>query len=293
MTDYYSDRVSGPRARVKTKFDERSWGAVVSCVQRGIPIGVFAQDFPLECTDGETRAVFGTNERQLGLAVEGELPEIDWPLVGENVPDTPAALDLIEFFHRHATEASKRRHHAYWDHDHLAFNRKSGQAEFRSQINTIFARNGLAYELEDDGKVQRLLELPLMHVLQEGLSASGDAALDRLIREAESRFLDPDPQVARDALEKLWDAFERAKTIIDPENKKQSAEALARAATIGDEVAAERISAEMIELTNIGNAFRIRHHETNKGEVTDELVDYLFLRMYSLLRFLLAGLGQG
>ena len=166
VTDYYSDRLSGPRARAKTESDQRSWGAVVSCVQRGIPIGVFAQDFPLECTDGETRAIFGTNESQLRLAVEGELPEIDWPLVRENVPETPAALDLIEFFHRHATEPSVRRRHPYLDHDHLTFDRKNGQAHFGSQINTIFARNGLAYELEDDGKVQRLLEAPLMHLLQ-------------------------------------------------------------------------------------------------------------------------------
>lgn len=41
--------------------------------------------------------------------------------------------------------------------------------------------------------------------------------------------------------------------------------------------------AEFQALTNIGNQFHIRHFETDKVELDDEIVDYLFLRAYTLL----------
>ena len=47
----------------------------------------------------------------------------------------------------------------------------------------------------------------------------------------------------------------------------------------------------MKTLTDIGNSFHIRHHETTKHPVPEELVDYLFVRMYALLRLLVAGLA--
>lgn len=49
--------------------------------------------------------------------------------------------------------------------------------------------------------------------------------------------------------------------------------------------------AEMLTLTNIGNKWRIRHHETNKHDLgTDRrLRDYLFLRMFTLLHRIVPG----
>lgn len=45
----------------------------------------------------------------------------------------------------------------------------------------------------------------------------------------------------------------------------------------------------MLALTKIGNEWQIRHHETGKHELGLErgFRDYLFLRMFSLLWFLL------
>lgn len=289
MTDYYSDQVSGPRSRTESEFDERSWGAVVAYVQRGIARGVFAEDFPELCQDGHD--VYATDEQSLRLAVLGEHPEIEWPLSERSIPPAPAALDLIEFLYRHASEPTRITggYHKYWGHHHLTFNRKSGQAAFRTQLNTILARSGLAYEFGTDGRAKRLLEPALERELREGLPPSGDDDLDELVAQAEARFLDPDPQIARDALEKLWDAFERVKSVLDPANKQRSARALAEASTTTD-AAAELVETEMNGLTHAGNEFRIRHHETTKHGVPDELVDYLFLRMYVLLRLLFSGL---
>lgn len=135
----------------------------------------------------------------------------------------------------------------------------------------------------------RLLEPVLERELREGLPSSGDDDLAQLVAQAEAKFLDPDPAVSRDALEKLWDAFERAKSLLDPAHKQRSAHALAEASTT-TEAAIALVESEMLALTNVGNDFRIRHHETTKHPVPNDLVDHLFLRLYVLLRLLLTGL---
>jgi hypothetical protein len=43
-------------------------------------------------------------------------------------------------------------------------------------------------------------------------------------------------------------------------------------------------------LTKIDNGFRIRHDETTATEITRPLVDYLFVRVYTLLQRLHPGI---
>ncbi len=289
MTDYYSEQISGPEARTETEFSQSAWGAIVAHVRTGVSRGVFAQDFPATCPDGH--ATYGCDTYDLRLAVEGEHSAVTWPLNPEAVPPAPAALDLIEFFYARASEPRQREYHDFYGHHHLTFDRKRGQEAFRKQINVVFARNGLAYELGENGRVTRLLEPVLQRELTSGLPPSGDEALDDLVARAESRFLSPDLDAACDALEKLWDAFERVKTVLDAESKKRSVAALIAASTTTPS-AADLVDAEMAALTDVGNSFRIRHHEMNKHPVPDELVDYLFIRMYSLLRLLFDGLER-
>ena len=109
------------------------------------------------------------------------------PPVVSRVPPTPAALDLIEFLHKRASEPIViGKCHDYLGHHHLTFDRKRGQEAFREQVNTIFRRNGLAYELGAGGRVKRLLG-PVTHaLLRRGLPPSGDAEPDKLIAKAES-----------------------------------------------------------------------------------------------------------
>jgi hypothetical protein len=286
VSGYYSEQVSGPRGRTETEFNEHSWGGIVAIIERGTERGVFADEFPEQCPDG--RGVYATNDRNLRLAVLGEHPDFSWPLDPADVPVAPAALDLIEFLHRYASEPMERDWHSFFGHHHLSFDRAAGQSVFREDVNRIFARNGLAYELQANGRARRLLEPTLQEVLSEGLPRSGDDRFDALVAQAEERFLDPNPQAARDALEKLWDGFERIKTVLD-RDKKTGAKVLIDAATSTAE-AADLIEAEMTKLTEIGNGFHIRHHETTRHPVPDELVDYLFVRMYTLLRLLIGGL---
>ena len=90
------------------------------------------------------------------------------------------------------------------------------------------------------------------------------------------------------ALEKLWDAFERIKTIVNPNNKPDSIDKLLSLVSNSN----DKIKCELIEecktLTKIGNEFQIRHFEANKVQVVDsEHIDYLFFRMYALIQLLL------
>lgn len=120
---------------------------------------------------------------------------------------------------------------------------------------------------------------------------TGDPTLDDLLDSAVTKYLTHDIDERRNALEKLWDAWERSKTL-ETNNKKQSLAALL------DKVASEPIFREILEqesrtLTDIGNKFRIRHHETGKIEMSDpSQVDYLFERMLSLLRLILRKSGR-
>jgi hypothetical protein len=206
------------------------------------------------------------------------------------VPDAPAVLDLLEYLHGVASDPSLGDFHSYFGHHHLSFDRLRGQEIFREQVNRMLARNGLAYELQASGRARRLLEPVLHEALSGGLPSSGDDRVDELVAQAEERFLDPDPAAARDALEKLWDAFERVKTVLSPD-KKKGAKALIAAGTSTAE-SADLVEAEIKVLTEIANSFHIRHRETTRHPVPGELVDYLFVRMYSILRLLTAGLDD-
>ena len=55
-----------------------------------------------------------------------------------------------------------------------------------------------------------------------------------------------------------------------------------------------RLDQEARELTDIGNTFMIRHTETDKVPIVDSAhVDYLFHRMFSIIRLLLKRSGRG
>ncbi len=119
------------------------------------------------------------------------------------------------------------------------------------------------------------------------LPPSGDSDLDRLFIQARDEFRDKSPAVHRRSLERLWDAWERLKSLQLPGDKRASASILL------DRAASEPAFRAIIEadaraLTDIGNAFQIRHFETTKVPIEqDAHVDYLFHRLWALAWLLL------
>ena len=122
--------------------------------------------------------------------------------------------------------------------------------------------------------------------------ATSDPILDGLLETARKKFLDPDVHDRREALEKLWDAWERLKTL-EAEDKKRSVGLLLDKAS-RDSRFREVLEVEAKTLTEIGNSFMIRHTEVGKAPIRqDEHVDYLFHRMFDLIRLLLRTTGRG
>jgi len=175
---------------------------------------------------------------------------------------------------------------SFFSHSHLSFDRSKGQADFRDRVNRILSRNGIAFSLEEDGSVSRLAPPVLDEELRRAAFETGDATLDALLEAARAKFLSPDPATRREALEKLWDAWERLKTLEPGTDKKASATALLDKAA--DETNSRNVlEQEAITLTKIGNSFRIRHSETTQVEIrTEDQVDYLFYRLLALILLL-------
>jgi hypothetical protein len=167
------------------------------------------------------------------------------------------------------------------------------QQDRPSQRWAFVALFTLAYDLQENGQIIRLAQAVLREALAAAVFNTGEAELNNLLETARVRFLSPDLRVRKDALEKIWDAWERLKTIENPNDKRTSITMLL------DRPATERnfrqtIEAEARSLTDIGNAYMIRHAEVGKIPIeTPEQIDYLFHRMFASIRLLLRATGRG
>lgn len=288
---YFSDRELGPRPRVSEEIPQAAWGGICAAVGSRITDGSFGYRYPIICSDGG--APYGCDARPFALALVAEISVIAWPLNPQEVPPTLAVLDLLEFCFRAVGQPVGRTRHDYFDHYHLTYNVEAGCAKFRQDINRILARNGVVYELDADGRVIRLAPPVVGATLKSTVFRTGDAELDSLLEAARTKYLDPDPSIRRESLEKLWDAWERLKTIEPGSDKKsQATELLKRIAP--EPMFREILNAEAVALTGIGNTFRIRHSETSQIPIEQsEHIDYLFHRLFSFVRLALRSTGRG
>jgi hypothetical protein len=270
-----------------------AWGGIAMAINGRIADGSFGVHFPDLCDDAPNPPI-GTNDVGFGLALRAEVPLIEWPLNVNFLPEPATVMDLIEFCHRHVALASgESRYHRFFGHHHLVFDEAAGRESFRRDINRIFSRNGMAYELRVNGQIVRLAPEGVREPLTGALFQTGDLALDALLESARTKFLSPSPETRKEGLERLWDARERLKTIEPAANKAASTKALL------DRAASEPNLRRVIEddarqLTDVGNTFQIRHHETNKTPIaSSEQIDYLFGRLFGLIRLVLRTTARG
>lgn len=303
MSDYFSDRQNGPRARTEQVISPTVWAGLVATVHALINSGAFGLRFPERCPDGQ--ATCGGDAVALAASVSAEIPGLAWPLETASIdgegyfaerqpfaPDTLLVLDFIEFVHASVAKPISGKYHDYFSHHHLTFDQEAGQEDFRMTVNRIFARNGVAFEMLPQGRIERVLPAVLGEELKRALFTTGDRTLDNMLEECRAKFSDRNPLVRREALERLWDAWERLKSLADPSDKKRSIK------VILDAVAAEpslrsRLEVEAIELTAIGNSYLIRHSEVNQVAVIDvDHVDYLFHRLFAMIQLMLRKKGN-
>ena len=298
-TMYFSEREHGPRPRTAEIISKPVRRALLRHIQVGIGNGTYGWRFPEQCDDG--RGPCGTDERAFWDAAAGEVPDLSLPdnawseqaLQSAEDVDTVVFLDLLEFCASAVAQPAKRNYHSFMEHHHLDFDRDAGLHDFVSHVNRLFRRNGVAFELSDEGDARRLGAPGLREELREAEFDTGDAETDRLLAAARQRILSPREDDRRDALEKLWDAFERVKTLEPGTSKKVQADRLLD--RTAESLRFRRLlSEEAKALTEIGNGLRIRHSETTQEPVqTLEQIDYLFHRMFSFLRLVLRATGRG
>ena len=260
-----------------------------------------AWKYPLCCQDDGV-SIYNYSEHKLLRALKYEIPNLidekynDFvrPEISQNWQtkewtrnyDQYAILDLAEFVYKNAKDYEGVKEHKFYGHTHICFNKKwYAKGNFRYKLNELFEKTGLLYHMNDDGEIERVVSNEaVLSQLKEESSHSDDHSLKELIGSAISFYLKPDISNIQIALEKIWDAFERIKTIYADLEKNESADKLIEVVSNGEENYKKLLLNEFNQLTIIGNNFRIRHHETNKIEIVDNRhKEYLFNRCCSLL----------
>lgn len=216
---YFSEREVGERVRDRDELNESVWGGIRALIRTHIEDGSFGATFPEMCIDG--RGPIGTDENAFWQVMRSEIPNLSekpWDRFARSVP-TLDALDIIEFCWRAIGSPLKGTHHPHFDHYHLRFDVAAGRGEFREAVNRIFRRNGLVYDLREDGSIVRLAPPVLSDALPRANFRTGDQELDHLLEKSRSKFFNPDLAVRRESLEALWDAWERLKTLSGTDKK--------------------------------------------------------------------------
>ncbi len=163
-----------------------------------------------------------------------------------------------------------------------------GSGQFADDFEA-FSRKIARPFLRDLSRLANLRADPpvLSEAVAQPFPPTGDLTLDGLLSSARDGFRDMDPSSRRDSLEKLWDAWERLKTI-DASDKKLSVKALLDGVTTEPHFR-QILETEARALTDIGNGFHIRHFETSKTELGHPaLVEYLFHRLWAIIWLALA-----
>jgi hypothetical protein len=165
------------------------------------------------------------------------------------------------------------------------------QAQFQDEVEQIFRRTGIAFTLGDDMRIRRLGPPEARALISDFRPNTGDPKLDELFNDAFARFVSRFPADRQDVLEKLWDGFDRLKTLELGGQKQNSI------AQLLDNPAPEPFRTELNDefktLTRIGNQFRIRHHEHTSHDLpNDAAKDYLFIRCANLIAHVLRQTGR-
>lgn len=296
---YYTERHGMRKAVAKTyDISIEKYALLFHCCEKYY--NNLAWKYPAQRPDGQ--GCCGLNQEQFELDLRYEIPtlfrdsagHLAAPALYHNVfsgdkqdeYDQYALLDFIELFAQNVRDITIGSFHSYWGHHHITC-RSSNIicSQFCDEINGIFQKTGLLYELNTNLQVERIVEnSPVTPTVESAIATVKEAGTRELLQEAILLHRSPCPTDIRNAVEKLWDAYERLKTYYTTMNKAKSAEKIVNDIADGQASYITLFDTEFRALTKIGNDFRIRHHETDKVEITDvRYYDYFFNRCLSLI----------
>lgn len=309
---YFSDREHFNDRTLTESISINVWNGIAGLVNSLITNNNLAKDYSLLCPDGN--GICGFDEHSFYMNAKSYIPTIDFlpdygkiePLPFNHFDPLPweeqisdrnqrieqfkyDVLDFVEFVFKHICDVKNDKYHEYRNHYELIFlDTTIAREKYIDDVNVLFQRNKAAFKLCPNGEIQRIIDKQLCELIEESIE-SQEETLYNLLDTAKTKIRSPKFEERQIAIEKLWDAYERIKTVINPDNKKDSAAKLLEMIADGSTNMEMVLSKERCELDKIGNEyFQIRHSEMNKQPIEkSEHLDYLFFRMYSLVQLLL------
>lgn len=152
-----------------------------------------------------------------------------------------------------------------------------GVKGFKDDINRLFLRNHLIYNLNRKGRIELIMSEEEKSITNSIPYVEDE--VEKLLNQSRDKILKPKLKDRQIAIEKLWDAFERLKTIVDS-NKQKFINVLFEG---NPKEFIDLMNLEGKELSDIGNSYRIRHHEENKIKLNSEMLNYFYYRMVSFI----------
>ena len=262
-----------------------------------------AWKFPEDCPDD--RGTCGTDVERLINNLTFDIPTLygikDSHLIKpstdyevDETVDQFALLDLIEYFAQNLKDISNYQWHSWYSHNDLGFAETSEIfKDFQIEINSIFKKTGLLFKLTNDEIIERIISNDDLNTsVEQEIADFDEQGIKELLEQSISLHKSIRKKDNELAVEKIWDAFERVKTYFVDLDKRKSAEKVI--GTISDsQKFVEIFNDEFNKLTEIGNDFRIRHHETNKVDIDNlEYYDYFFNRCLSLIGLIIQRLNR-
>ena len=181
MKKLFTERHEGSRPRVSETLDAVTTTGVLEVVRARIDEEWFGLKFPDECGDGYAYA--GTDREKLRnhMATYGVLWPFD-PIHPDMPPSDSQIFDVLEYSWEVLAESVDPSYHSYMGHYHHSYDQKKGRENFASEINRIFERNGVAFELKD-GEIRRFGSAVLHESLAVAAFKTGDGVLDCVFRD--------------------------------------------------------------------------------------------------------------
>lgn len=274
-----------------TVIDKDRYELLLSVCNKYIPnmVGVF----PDYCPDNST-IVCGVNMSLFSNTLKFRIPDLEYNYAGYVVIpmfdeyNQYALLDYVEYIGNCIIDFEEYESHSFFQHNHIKILETSNVKQiFRNEINGVFELTRLLYRLNDKFEVERITSADeLIESEAQNLESVKEQGLKDLLLESLYLYKNPRPEFHKLATEKIWSALERLKTVFvtNDVDKKKSADKVIRIMANSDNNYIELLRTEFYALTNIGNNYRIRHHETDKTEITDErYYDYFYGRCFALI----------
>lgn len=284
--------MNGPRPAVREQLDSVTKGGLIALVESRADDDWLAEEFPVRCRDGERNYVYATDRVALNKRIMAVIPGLERPWARADSDTDDPVFDLVEFAGRYVALPQRGAHHVFPDHYALKFDRRAGAARFREDVNELLSRAGAAYRMTDGMLIERVGPPEVRKAMSDLRPDTGDADLDDLIDRARSQYVSRRADDRDTALQCLWGAFERLKTLELPVLGKKNASAELLLNQIASTELRDVVREDMRALTDIGNRFRIRHHETYVISVPPEAFDYFIGRLANVLLVLLKHSGR-